>query len=81
MVYDRLTARYAFPCPRVGETVHVRLSHFRRVQRLPGPAHPAVYDIAFACRCGDGETACDEQCDDGNNANGDGCDQACRNEP
>ena len=28
----------------------MRLSRFRRVQRLPGPAHPAVYDVAFSCR-------------------------------
>jgi hypothetical protein len=53
MVYDRLTARYSFSCPRRREEVHVRLSRFRRVQRLPGPAHPAVYDVAFSCRCGD----------------------------
>jgi hypothetical protein len=53
MVYDRLTARYAFRCPRRGEDVHVRLSSFRRIQRLPGPTRPAVYDIAFSCACGD----------------------------
>jgi hypothetical protein len=53
MVYDRLTARYSFRCPRRREDVHVRLSRFRRVQRLPGPVHPAVYDIAFSCVCGD----------------------------
>jgi hypothetical protein len=52
MAYDRLTARYSFPCPRERQMVRVRLSDFRRVQRLPGTAHPAVYDIAFACRCG-----------------------------
>jgi hypothetical protein len=53
MVYDRLTARYSFLCPRTGEDVHVRLSRFRRVERLPGPTSPAVYDIAFSCACGE----------------------------
>jgi proprotein convertase subtilisin/kexin type 5 len=36
--------------------------------------------VIFACRCGDGKVGCSEQCDDGNNVNGDGCDQACRTE-
>jgi hypothetical protein len=31
----------------------VRLSAFRRVERLPGAAHPAVFCIAFRCSCGD----------------------------
>lgn len=52
MHYDRLTARYSFLCPATGETGYVRLSQFRRIQQLPGPAHPAVFDVAFACRCG-----------------------------
>jgi hypothetical protein len=29
------------------------LSAFRTLDRLPGAAHPAVYRIQFACRCGD----------------------------
>jgi hypothetical protein len=33
--------------------VQVRLSRFRRVERLPGPSHPAVYDVAFSCTCGE----------------------------
>ena len=49
MVYDGLTARYAFSCPVTGRTARVRLSAFRTVERLPGTAHPAVYEVAFAC--------------------------------
>jgi hypothetical protein len=30
----------------------VTLSDFRRLERLPGAAHPAVFCITFACRCG-----------------------------
>jgi len=51
-VYDALTTRYTFACPRRGET-RVRLSRFRRLDELPGPLHPAVYRVEFECRCGD----------------------------
>jgi hypothetical protein len=30
----------------------VTLSGFRRLERLPGAAHPAVYEVSFACACG-----------------------------
>jgi len=50
-MYDALTTRYTFPCPVHGEA-RVRLSAFRRLERLPGAAHPAVYLIEFACGCG-----------------------------
>ena len=50
-MYDALTTRYTFSCPLHGET-HVRLSSFRRLDRLPGTAHPAVYRVEFACGCG-----------------------------
>ena len=50
-MYDGLTGWYAFSCPARGET-NVRLSEFRVVERLPGAAHPAVYQITFACACG-----------------------------
>jgi hypothetical protein len=50
-MYDALTTRYRFSCPRHGET-KVLLSSFRRLARLPGSAHPAVYRIEFACGCG-----------------------------
>ena len=50
-MYDVLTSRYTFSCPTLGE-VRVQLSAFRRLERLPGAAHPAVYRVAFACACG-----------------------------
>jgi hypothetical protein len=50
-MYDALTTRYTFSCPTHGET-QVRLSAFRRLARLPGTAHPAVYQVEFACGCG-----------------------------
>jgi hypothetical protein len=51
-VYDPLTSTYSFACPHRGRT-GVRLSSFRRLQRLPGAAHPAVYRIDFGCGCGE----------------------------
>ncbi len=50
-MYDALTARYSFACPARGQA-RVTLSAFRRVERLPGAAHPAVYRVTFACGCG-----------------------------
>jgi hypothetical protein len=50
-MYDVLTTRYTFPCPSRGEA-HVRLSAFRRLERLPGAAHPAVYCVDVSCACG-----------------------------
>jgi hypothetical protein len=51
-MYDPLRSRYLLSCPARGETA-VSLSSFRRLERLPGAAHPAVYRITFACGCGD----------------------------
>src|SRR5918912_2447968 len=51
-MYDALTGRYTFACPSAGET-RVALSAFRRFERLPGAAHPAVFRVRFACPCGD----------------------------
>jgi hypothetical protein len=51
-MYDALRSRYTFACPSQGET-HVTLSSFRRIERLPGAAHPAVFSVTFACGCGD----------------------------
>jgi hypothetical protein len=51
-VYDALTARYRFACLARGEA-RVTLSAFRRVERLPGAEHPAVFRVTFACECGD----------------------------
>lgn len=51
-MYDALTALYGFACPVHG-TATVRLHDFRRLERLAGAAHPAVYRVEFACPCGD----------------------------
>ena len=51
-MYDALTSRYTFPCPGGGEA-RVQLSDFRELMRLPGTAHPAVFRVRFACRCGE----------------------------
>jgi hypothetical protein len=51
-MYDALTARYTFACPR-REQAQVALSAFRLLERLPGPTHPAVYGIGFDCWCGE----------------------------
>jgi hypothetical protein len=51
-MYDALTGSFTFSCPARGETA-VPLSAFRRLERLPGAAHPAVYRVRFACPCGD----------------------------
>jgi hypothetical protein len=61
-MYDALTGRFTFACPSQGDA-RVRLSSFRRVERLPGTAHPAVFRVRFACGCGqehDGLVAHDE---------------------
>jgi hypothetical protein len=50
-VYDALTGRFTFACPIRGEA-RVTLSAFRRLERLPGAAHPAVYRVLFDCACG-----------------------------
>jgi hypothetical protein len=49
---DVLTGTYRLSCPTTG-SCRVRLSSFREIERLPGPAHPAVFRVAFACSCGD----------------------------
>ena len=51
-MYDALTGRYTFSCPH-REEARVTLSAFRRLERLPGAAHPAVYEVLFDCGCGD----------------------------
>src|SRR2546423_2979143 len=51
-MYDVLTTRYAFSCPERGEA-RVALSSFRRIEQLPGAAHPAVFGVDFDCGCGD----------------------------
>lgn len=51
-MYDALTSTYTFACPRRG-AAHVVLSRFRRLEQLPGAAHPAVFEVDFSCSCGD----------------------------
>ena len=51
-MYDALTGRFTFGCPVRGEA-RVTLSAFRRLDRLPGAAHPAVYRVVFDCACGE----------------------------
>ena len=51
-MYDALTARYTFACPR-REQAHVALSSFRLLERLPGATRPAVYEVQFDCSCGE----------------------------
>src|SRR5207247_6101595 len=50
-MYDALTGRFTSPCPSRGEA-RVSLSAFRQLERLPGAAHPAVFQVLFACACG-----------------------------
>ncbi|HET7555025.1 MAG TPA: hypothetical protein VFJ75_05175 [Gaiellaceae bacterium] len=50
-MYDALTTRYTFSCPERGQA-RVALSSFRRLERLPGPAHPVVFEVEFGCGCG-----------------------------
>jgi hypothetical protein len=51
-MYDALRGRFTFACPTYGES-SVALSAFRVLEQLPGAAHPAVFRVRFACRCGD----------------------------
>src|SRR6266540_1870055 len=51
-MYDALTSRYTFSCPRRGES-RVSLSAFRTLEPLAGTAHPVVFQVRFACPCGD----------------------------
>jgi hypothetical protein len=50
-MYDVLRARYTFACPTRGEA-KVALSSFRRLERLEGTSHPAIYQVSFDCQCG-----------------------------
>jgi len=51
-MYNALTGRFTFPCPSRGQT-RVTLSAFRQLERLPGASHPAVFQVLFACGCGE----------------------------
>jgi hypothetical protein len=54
---DALTGTFRLPCPSAAESSRVRLSSFREIERLRGPAHPAVYRVVFLCACGDDHVA------------------------
>lgn len=51
-MYDVLRTEFRFACPTRGEAA-ARLSAFRRLERLPGASHPAVFQVSFACSCGE----------------------------
>lgn len=51
-MYDPLTSTYSLACPR-GLRPRLPLSSFRTLELLPGPAHPAVFSVSFACVCGE----------------------------
>ena len=61
-VYDALTSRYSLSCPH-GPSSPLPLSSFRSLTRLPGPEHPVVYEIDFACCCGERHPALVTQAD------------------
>jgi hypothetical protein len=50
-MYDALRTEFRFACPVKGEAA-ARLSAFRRLERLPGASHPAVFEVRFECSCG-----------------------------
>ena len=48
---------------------------------IPGPGAITFKSVVVGYRCGNDIVEGVEECDDGNNNNGDGCDEACRSEP
>jgi hypothetical protein len=54
-MYDPITNRFRLTCPVQETPVDVPISRFRTVERLPGPGHPAVHRVDFACRVCGGE--------------------------
>ena len=53
-MFDPIRNRFRFRCPVTERPVDAPLSCFRLVERLPGPGHPAVHQVVFACpTCGD----------------------------
>jgi hypothetical protein len=59
---NALTGTFRLSCPRHGDA-RVRLSSFRRIERLPGARHPALYRIEFGCGCGEEHPALLTQAD------------------
>ena len=57
-MFDPIRNRFRLPCPATTRRVEASLSGFRLVERLPGPEHPAVHRVVFACpACGDEHAA------------------------
>lgn len=57
-MWDALRHSYRFRCPEgAAERGPVPLSSFRSVERLSGPAHPAVFQIVHLCAVCGGEHA------------------------
>jgi hypothetical protein len=54
-MYDPITNRFRLSCPVHDRPVDVPLSRFRTVDRLPGPDHPPVHRVEFACTVCAGE--------------------------
>ena len=48
---------------------------------IPGPGAVTFKSVVLAYRCGNHVRQGIEECDDGDNENGDGCDELCRSEP
>jgi hypothetical protein len=54
-MYDPITNRFRLSCPTLDRAVDVPVSRFRTVERLPGPGHPPVHRVEFACSACKGE--------------------------
>jgi hypothetical protein len=54
-MFDPITNRFRLSCPVHDRPVDVPLSRFRTVDRLPGPGHPPVHRVDFACSACGGE--------------------------
>jgi len=48
-MFDALKNTFRLHCPRTGRPVDRPLSAFRTIERLPGPEHPAIHRVTFAC--------------------------------
>ncbi len=48
-MFDPIRNRFRFRCPAAARPVEAPLSRFRLVERLPGPGHPPVHRVVFAC--------------------------------
>jgi hypothetical protein len=51
--FDALAGGWSAVCGSSGDPELVRLSAFRRVERLPGPTAPPAHVVTYRCGCGD----------------------------